>query len=95
MNINLVIEQLVLEGLDASAFDREAIGVALQHELTRLLAAREPQLGGGFNVERVDAAPLALRRDAGNGAVGEGLARTIYGQLRAAPAGKAPAGGDT
>ena len=37
MNVNVHIERLVLEGLDVSSRDGDAIGAAVQRELARLV----------------------------------------------------------
>lgn len=84
--IELHIEEVVLHGF--RPHDRSKIGDALERELTRLLS--EPDALAALAVSRegserprIDAGPVSLSHDLPAAAVGQHLARAIYGGLRA------------
>jgi hypothetical protein len=81
VNVNLHLERLVLDGVDVSAGDGEAIGRAVALELERLLAAGSSPEVRDFSAPAVRAASLALPPGAGSGPIGAGIARSVYEQL--------------
>lgn len=84
MNINLYIERLVLDGLPYTASEGEALGVALQAELARLLGQGGlPSLAPGGSMPRLDGGAISVAPRATAPSVGQQLAQPILGALRA------------
>jgi hypothetical protein len=81
-NIELHIEELVLHGFAAK--DRYAIGEAVQRELTRLFTEQgvHPSLGKGHEVAKLDGGAFQVKEGAKADAIGEQVARSVYGGLR-------------
>jgi hypothetical protein len=79
-NIELHIEELLLQGFDPR--DREAIGRAVQLELTRLLTEHGmPQaLAQGVIVPRLDGGALSLQNTRSE-VVGTQVAQSVYGAV--------------
>jgi hypothetical protein len=79
--IELHIEELVLHGFAPG--DRHAIGDAVQHELTRLLAEQgiAPSAVGSRDRAHVDAGDFQVSPDAKAPAVGAQVARAVHGGL--------------
>jgi len=81
-NIELNIEELVLYGFAPG--DRHRIGVAVEQELTRLLADQGvPQsLAQGEEVASVDGGAFEVAPGSRAQVVGAQVARAVYGGLR-------------
>lgn len=82
MNINLHIERLVLDGIDIATASSEDIGVAVQRELTRLMATQPKLLSQGLNVHRVRGESLALAPQIKTDALGSGIAQSLFRELQ-------------
>jgi len=82
MNIELHIEELVLHGFEAG--DRQAIGEAVQGELSRLLAERgvPASLADGGELGHVDGGAFNARPGAGAESIGAQIASVVHGGLR-------------
>ncbi len=80
-NLTLRIDELVLHGVALG--DRYRVADALQRELTRLLEERgvPPPLLEGRAIERLDLGSIEVAPGAGPAAIGEQVARVIYGGL--------------
>ena len=81
-NIELHIEELVLHGF--SPRDRDAIGEAVQNELTRLFAEQgiHPTLGKHHEVEKLDGGSFQVKQGAKAQTIGTQVAQSVYGGLR-------------
>ena len=83
MNINLTIDNLILDGLDLPPHHRSHLQTALETELGRLLTER----GVGASLQRGGAVPSlpagSIQVDQNNGptALGQQIARAVYGGL--------------
>lgn len=79
--VEVNIEELVLHGFAPSDGDR--IAMAVQHELTRLFAEREPpsSMVQGGTIERLDGGQFKLTTDAKANTIGMHVARAVYGGL--------------
>jgi hypothetical protein len=80
VKLDLTIDTLVLDGLEGSAWDRDAIAGALQRELVRLLAGGRALPQAGFSVEQARGAPLVVS-PATSAGLGRQLAGPLYAQL--------------
>lgn len=80
-NIELHIEELVLHGF--ATRDRDAIGAAVQHELTRLCAEQgmHPALSKHYEVEKLDGGSFAMKPGAKAQTIGVQVAQSVYGGL--------------
>ncbi len=78
-NIELEIDELVLHGF--GAIDRDQIGLAVQQELSRLLAdgGVPGALGQGGEVSRLDGGMFNVTAGAKAEVVGTQIAQSIYG----------------
>lgn len=84
MNVNLHIERLVLDGLPYTASEGEALGLALQAELARLLGQGGlPSLTPGGSIPRLDGGAISVVPRATATGVGQQLAQPILGALSA------------
>lgn len=82
MNINLHIERLVVDGLPYASSQGEALSVALQLELARLLGQggmASIRAGGSF--PRLDGGVLAVGLTATASSFGQQLAQPVLGAL--------------
>jgi hypothetical protein len=82
MNIQIHIERLVLEGIDVSYVARPTLQMAVEAELTRLLAAgglaADLQTGGSHPA--IFTCPIQLTGD-GPTHLGQQIAQAVYGGL--------------
>jgi len=80
MNVNLHIEQLILDGIDLPAHQREALAAAVQGELTRLitLGGISPGLQQGGALAQVAGDRLRLSAGQSPELIGEQIARSVY-----------------
>ncbi|HWT02997.1 MAG TPA: hypothetical protein VN256_22290 [Pyrinomonadaceae bacterium] len=81
-NIDLHIEELVLHGFAPA--DRHRIGEAIERELARLFAEEGVPTGlaGGAESPSLDAGAFHVAANSGAEAVGEQVARAVYGGLK-------------
>lgn len=81
MNIALRIDELALHGFAAA--DRQAIGAALQRELTRLISDQgvPAALTEGSSVDRLDAGVFNVAPGMSAEAIGAQVAQAVYGGL--------------
>ncbi len=81
-NIELHIEELVLHGF--SPRDRDAIGEAVQRELTRLFVEQGgyASLGRGFEAERVDGGEFQVKSGAKAEGIGKQVGQSVYNSLQ-------------
>jgi hypothetical protein len=83
MRINLHVERLMLEGLALAPPEQRRLQDTVAGELERLL--REGGLGslpdGDLAIRRLPAAPVALGAPVDPVALGEAIARSLYGGL--------------
>lgn len=79
--IDVRIEELVLDGF--SRADRLRIGAAVEVELSRLLASGSipPGLVGGGHRDSIDAGSFTRGPVATPSAIGQAVARSVYGGL--------------
>lgn len=82
MNINLHIERLVLDGIDIATASSEDIGIAVQRELTRLMATQPKLLSRGLNIYRVRGESIAFALQIKADTVGAGIAQSLFRELR-------------
>ena len=83
MNIRLYIESLILDGLEMGPGDGAKVKAAVEAELSRLLAdgGIAPGLHGGGSLARIRANPVSTGRDKSPRALGEKIARSVYGGI--------------
>ena len=80
-NIDLHIDRLVLDGF--GPMDRTQLGAAVEAELGRLLAERDPaSLGGGGYIPHVDGGSFQAVPGAGAEAIGRQIAQAVYGGIQ-------------
>jgi hypothetical protein len=80
-SIALHIDELVLDGFDPAA--RDAIGAAVERELTRLLAEQGAPIGlHDQEVAALDAGSLQMESSANAEDLGARVARAVFGGLR-------------
>lgn len=81
MNVELRIEELVLYGFPPG--DHHRIGDAAEHELSRLFVERgvPSSLARAADVPSLDAGAFEMARGPGSAAVGEQIARALYGGM--------------
>lgn len=81
-NIEVHIEELVLHGF--ATRDRQAIGEAVQRELTRLFTEQgvHPSLSKGYETQKVDGGTFPMRQGAKAETIGAQVAQSVYGGLR-------------
>ena len=85
--IKLHIGELVLHGFEAA--DRASIGVALETELARLLAAGDPEaMANAGHVARLEGGAFEMPAHAGPEVAGTRLARAVYDGLTGQTAGR-------
>jgi hypothetical protein len=79
--IDLHIEELVLHGFEPG--DRHGIALAVERELTRLLAERgvPPSFSDGMTLGRIDAGAFNVAPNPTPGGVGEQVGQALYGGL--------------
>jgi hypothetical protein len=80
MRINLHIERVVLDGLPVASHERGSVLVALEIELTRLLAdgGLSPELVSGGAIQHVPASPIQLKDNAMPAGIGEQVAGAVH-----------------
>ncbi len=80
MKIDLRIERLVVEGVDVTPAQREALGSAFASELSRLLEAGglKRELAGGLMTPAVEAGAVRLDTPLNATAAGAEIARAVY-----------------
>jgi len=83
MTINLHIERIILDGLPLEAHHGPIVRAAIEAELARLLAAQglPPALHAGGALPALRAAPIAIADAATPDAIGQQIARSVYGGL--------------
>jgi hypothetical protein len=83
MSIRLHVGQLVLDGLPLSHRDGPIVQEAFKAELARLLAegGLEPELATGIAVPGLAAEEVQVSPGDGPGAIGQRIARAVYGGL--------------
>ena len=83
MNIRLHIEKLILDGLAMGAGDGAKVKVAVEAELSRLLAegGLAPALQGAGALARIRANPVSIGKDTSPKALGEQIAYSVYGGI--------------
>jgi hypothetical protein len=81
VNVELNIEELVLHGFPPGNHHR--IGDAAERELSRLFAEKgvPSSLGRDVHTPRLDAGAFEMGPDLGPAAVGEQIARSLYGGI--------------
>jgi hypothetical protein len=84
MRISLVIDRLVLEGVELGPGDAVRLQAAFEAELGRLLTAGElvPGLLRGSAAPALQAAPIQHGQDATPAQLGVQIAQSVYGSLR-------------
>lgn len=85
MNINVSIERLVLDGLPVSRTQGALIQVAVETELTRLLAERGLTHSSIGAVPYLSANSIQVTRDGKPAQLGHEIAQAIYGSLTPRP----------
>jgi hypothetical protein len=76
--IELHIEELILHGFAPG--ERDGIGVAIQHELARLLGEQgaPPAMTGGGAIDTLDGGTFQMALGAGAAVVGAQVAHNVY-----------------
>ena len=79
MRVNVRIERLILDGVDASPGDVRLMRATFERELASLLAKRADGLseGSGGALDRARGRPFAFNAGAGSAALGRQIARSV------------------
>lgn len=83
MNINLHIERLVLDGLPVKRNQAPHVQMAVEAELTRLLAENglSTDLQAGGAVSGIRANGIQFTEDSGPSEIGTQIAQSVYGGI--------------